>query len=119
VAVRAVLDTQVVVRGLLGIRRSACALVFEALADGAFTGIVSPYLLAELSAVLALPKLRVRYPRPRRRRTTARSAAADGRTALWLPETPETVKVTMPTVEIVPRIAWDATVQARTVGFAP
>jgi len=61
VAVRAVLDTQVVVRGLLGIRRSACALVFEALADGAFTAIVSPYILAELSAVLALPKLRTRY----------------------------------------------------------
>jgi putative PIN family toxin of toxin-antitoxin system len=61
VAVRAVLDTQVVVRGLLGIRRSACALVFEALADGAFTAIVSPYILSELSAVLALPKLRTRY----------------------------------------------------------
>jgi len=61
VAVRAVLDTQVVVRGLLGIRRSACALVFEALADGAFTAIVSPYILGELSAVMALPKLRTRY----------------------------------------------------------
>lgn len=60
-AVRAVLDTQVVVRGLLGIRRSACALVFEALADGVFTAIVSPYILGELSAVLALPKLRTRY----------------------------------------------------------
>lgn len=59
--VRAVLDTQVVVRGLLGIRRSACALVFEALADGAFTAVVSPYILRELSAVLALPKLRTRY----------------------------------------------------------
>lgn len=60
-AVRAVLDTQVVVRGLLGIRRSSCALVFEALAYGAFTAIVSPYILGELSAVLALPKLRTRY----------------------------------------------------------
>jgi putative PIN family toxin of toxin-antitoxin system len=61
VAVRAVLDTQVVVRGLLGIRRSACALTFEALADGAFTAIVSPYILDELRTVLALPKLRARY----------------------------------------------------------
>ena len=59
--VRAVLDTQVVVRGLLGIRRSACALVFEALADGVFTAIVSPYILVELRAVLAFPKLRARY----------------------------------------------------------
>jgi len=61
VAVRAVLDTQVVVRGLLGIRRSSCALVFEALADGVFTAIVSPYILDELRAVLALPRLRARY----------------------------------------------------------
>jgi hypothetical protein len=35
-------------------------LVFEALADGAFTAIVSPHILGELSAVLALPKLRAR-----------------------------------------------------------
>ena len=60
-AVRAVLDTQVVVRGLLGIRRSACALAFEALADGEFTAVVSPHILEELRAVLALPKLRARY----------------------------------------------------------
>jgi predicted nucleic acid-binding protein len=49
------------VRGLLGIRRSACALAFEALADGAFIAIVSPHILDELRAVLALPKLRARY----------------------------------------------------------
>jgi putative PIN family toxin of toxin-antitoxin system len=61
VAVRALLDTQIVVRGLLGIRRSSCALVFGALADGAFTAIVSPHILDELRAVLALPKLRARY----------------------------------------------------------
>ena len=60
-AVRAVLDTQVVVRGLLGIRRSACALAFEALADGAFTAVVSQHILDELRVVLALPKLRARY----------------------------------------------------------
>jgi hypothetical protein len=35
VAVRAVLDTQVVVRGLLGIRLSACAVLFDALGAGA------------------------------------------------------------------------------------
>jgi predicted nucleic acid-binding protein len=61
VIVRALLDTQIVVRGLLGIRRSACVLVFEALADGRFTAIVSPYILGELRAVLALPKLRAWY----------------------------------------------------------
>jgi putative PIN family toxin of toxin-antitoxin system len=61
VAVRVLLDTQVVVRGLLGIRRSACALTFEALADGAFTAIVSPYILDELRSVLGRPKLRARY----------------------------------------------------------
>lgn len=61
VIVRALLDTQIVVRGLLGIRRSACALVFEALADGRFTAIASPYILGELRAVLTLPKLRARY----------------------------------------------------------
>jgi putative PIN family toxin of toxin-antitoxin system len=61
VAVRALLDTQVVVRGLLGIRRSACALTFDALADGAFTAVVSPYILDELRHVLGLPKLRARY----------------------------------------------------------
>ncbi|HZL19147.1 MAG TPA: PIN domain-containing protein [Polyangia bacterium] len=59
--VRALLDTQIVVRGLLGLRRSACALVFEALADGRFTAIVSSYILAELRAVLTLPKLRAPY----------------------------------------------------------
>jgi predicted nucleic acid-binding protein len=61
VAVRALLDTQIVVRGLLGIRRSSCALVFGALADGGFTAIMSPHILNELRAVLALPKLRARY----------------------------------------------------------
>lgn len=45
----------------LGIRRSACALAFEALPDGAFTAIVSPYILEELRAVLALPNLRASY----------------------------------------------------------
>ena len=48
-------------RGLLAIRRSACALTFDALADGAFTAVVSPYILDELRNVLALPKLRARY----------------------------------------------------------
>jgi predicted nucleic acid-binding protein len=61
VKVRAVLDTQVVVRGLLGIRRSACAHVFEALAEGAFTALASPHILTELRSVLNLPRLRTRY----------------------------------------------------------
>jgi putative PIN family toxin of toxin-antitoxin system len=59
--VRAVLDTQIVVRGLLGIRRSACAHVFEALAEGAFTALASPHILTELRMVLTLPRLRARY----------------------------------------------------------
>jgi predicted nucleic acid-binding protein len=59
--VRAVLDTQIVVRGPLGIRRSACAHVFEALAERAYTALVSPHILAELEMVLNLPWLRTRY----------------------------------------------------------
>jgi putative PIN family toxin of toxin-antitoxin system len=61
VAVRVVLDTQVLVRGLLGIRRSSCSRVFDALAERAFIAVVSPYLLQELQFVLNLPKLRARY----------------------------------------------------------
>jgi putative PIN family toxin of toxin-antitoxin system len=49
------------VRGLLGIRRSACAHVFEALAEGAFSALVSPHIITELRAVLSLPRLRERY----------------------------------------------------------
>ena len=48
-------------RGLLGIRRSACAQVFEALAEGAFIALVSPHIVAELRAVFELPRLRSRY----------------------------------------------------------
>ena len=59
--VRAVLDTQVVLRGLLGIRRSACAFVFDALAEGAFIAVASPHILTELGSVLSLPKIRARY----------------------------------------------------------
>jgi predicted nucleic acid-binding protein len=61
VTARVVLDTQVVVRGLLGIRRSACVFVFEALAEGAFIALVSPHILAELRSVLNLPRVRARY----------------------------------------------------------
>lgn len=60
-AVRAVLDTQVLVRGLLGIRRSACARLFDALADSTFVAVVSPHILEELRLVLELPRLRTRY----------------------------------------------------------
>lgn len=60
-AVRAVLDTQVLVRGLLGIRRSACVRIFDALASNGFVAIVSPHILAELRLVLDSPKLRARY----------------------------------------------------------
>jgi putative PIN family toxin of toxin-antitoxin system len=61
VAVRAVLDTQVLVRGLLGIRRSACARLFDALADGVFVAVVSPHILQELRLVFELPRVRGRY----------------------------------------------------------
>jgi putative PIN family toxin of toxin-antitoxin system len=61
VAVRAVLDTQVVVRGLLGIRRSACAVLFDALGAGVFVAVASPHIMQELRDVLDLPKLRRRY----------------------------------------------------------
>jgi predicted nucleic acid-binding protein len=61
VAVRAVLDTQVVVRGLLGIRRSACAVLFDALGAGVFVAIASPHIMGELRDVLDLPSLRRRY----------------------------------------------------------
>ncbi|MES1204494.1 MAG: putative toxin-antitoxin system toxin component, PIN family [Pseudomonadota bacterium] len=60
-AVRAVLDTQVVVRGLLGIRRSACAALFDALGAGVFVAVASPHIMQELRDVLDLPKLRGRY----------------------------------------------------------
>lgn len=60
-AVRAVLDTQIVVRGLLGIRRSSCALIFDALADAAFVAVVSPAIVRELRRVLNIPSLRKRY----------------------------------------------------------
>ena len=60
-AVRAVLDTQVVVRGLLGIRRSACAVIFDALGAGVFVAVASPHIMQELRDVLDLPKLRRRY----------------------------------------------------------
>jgi len=46
---------------LLGIRRSACAQVFEALAESAFAAVVSPHILAELRTALNLPRLRGRY----------------------------------------------------------
>jgi predicted nucleic acid-binding protein len=59
VIVRALLDTQILVRGLLSIRRPACALAFEALADERFTAIVSPHILGEPRAVLSLPNLDV------------------------------------------------------------
>jgi predicted nucleic acid-binding protein len=61
VLVGAVLDTRVVLRGLLGIRRSACAFVFDALAEGAFIAVASPHILTELGSVLNLPKIRARY----------------------------------------------------------
>jgi putative PIN family toxin of toxin-antitoxin system len=61
VAVRAVLDTQVVVRGLLGIRRSACAVLFDALGAGVFVAVASPHIMRELRDVLDLPRLRQRY----------------------------------------------------------
>ena len=60
-AVKAVVDTQVVVRGLLGIRRSACTAIFDALSAGAFVAVTSPHIMQELRDVLDLPKLRRRY----------------------------------------------------------
>ena len=59
--VRAVLDTQVVLRGLLGARRSACVAIYDALAQGAFTGVTSPHILDELRRVLANLSARNRY----------------------------------------------------------
>jgi predicted nucleic acid-binding protein len=50
-----------VVRGLLGIRRSSCALIFDALADLGFVAIVSPAIVRELRQVLNLPSVRRRY----------------------------------------------------------
>ena len=60
-AVRAVLDTQVVLRGLLGARTSACTILFEALAQNGFLGVTSPHILAELRRVLESLTSRARY----------------------------------------------------------
>jgi putative PIN family toxin of toxin-antitoxin system len=59
--VRAVLDTQIVFRGLLGRRESRCAEIFGALSDGAFIAVVSAHIIKELRAVFDLPKVRSRY----------------------------------------------------------
>jgi uncharacterized protein len=55
--VRAVLDVNVVVSGLLS-RDGAPAAVLRALDDGEFDAVASPKLLAELTRALAYPKLR-------------------------------------------------------------
>jgi putative PIN family toxin of toxin-antitoxin system len=55
--VRAVLDVNVVVSGLLS-RDGAPAAVLRALDDGEFDAVASPKLLAELARALSYPKLR-------------------------------------------------------------
>ena len=59
--VRAVLDTQVVLRGLLGARSSACTILYEALAQKVFVGVTSPHILEELRTVLEGLTSRGRY----------------------------------------------------------
>jgi predicted nucleic acid-binding protein len=61
VPVRAVLDTQVVLRGLLGARSSACTILYEALAQNVFVGVTSPHILEELRTVLEGLTSRGRY----------------------------------------------------------
>ena len=48
-------------RGLLGIRRSVCAVLFDALGAGVFVAVASPHIMGELRDVLDLPSLRRRY----------------------------------------------------------
>jgi len=61
--VRAVLDANVVISGVLS-RDGAPAQLLRALAAGEFEVIVSPKLLAELERALAYPKLRRRISEP-------------------------------------------------------
>jgi putative PIN family toxin of toxin-antitoxin system len=59
--VRAVLDVNVIISGLLS-RSGAPADVLRALDDGVFEAVASPKLLAELARALAYPKLRRHIP---------------------------------------------------------
>jgi putative PIN family toxin of toxin-antitoxin system len=59
--VRAVLDVNVVISGLLS-RTGAPADALRALDDGVFEAVASPKLLAELARALAYPKLRRHVP---------------------------------------------------------
>ena len=58
---RAVLDVNVVISGLLS-RSGAPAGLLSAVDDGAFEAVASPKLLAELARALAYPKLRRHIP---------------------------------------------------------
>jgi predicted nucleic acid-binding protein len=59
-AVRAVVDTNLLVRGLLRRRRGSAAVrLLDAAVDGAFQLVLSPYLLAEVRDTLREPRVRV------------------------------------------------------------
>ena len=58
-AVRAVIDSNLLVRGLLRRRRSSAAVrLLDAAVDGSFRLVLSPYLLTEVSDTLREPEVR-------------------------------------------------------------
>ena len=57
--VRAVVDTNILVRGILRRRESVAVRVFDALVRGDFRPLVSDYILGEVSKTLREPDVRV------------------------------------------------------------
>ena len=72
--VRAVVDTNVLVRGILRRREAAAAGVFDALVRGDFRPLISDYILGEVRKTLCEPDVRaLQGPRPNRWPRAART----------------------------------------------